>query len=335
MRKFLFTLFKLIIGAAAVANLAALFLFEYDLPASWKLPAFPFGSFRETEVTVERTTEAEGPQEENEGDQQEPSAGEETAGSSMRIEVPSSPINYNGSGELDLMTGVYVLNADGTAATGVKVTTDISEGTSRREKTITYSAETPDGTELTATRNLYLGSRYTGPSISILKELPYCLEGEAEAYAQKLTEEEFISAENGFNADITDQVTSTLKSYNAGREEATITLAVTNEFKDTFTTDVSISMNATGVILKLTDDHVTLNVGDYFSSWNYLKECHDAEGNDLTERVQRDGEVNTSVPGEYTCEVYCSDENGVMSKRQTLVVTVVEPEPESDEEQEE
>lgn len=351
MRKFLFTLFKIIIGAAAAANLAALFLFEYDLPASWKLPALPFGNFRETEVTVERTTEAGQPQEEDEGAQQgagdqqnsggqqsagdQQSAGGDTSGSSMRIEVPSSPINYNGSGELDLMTGVYVLNADGTAATGVRVTTDISEGTSRREKTITYTAETPDGSELTATRNLYLGSRYTGPSISILKELPYCLEGEAEAYAQKLTEEEFISAENGFNADITDQVTSTLKSYNAGREEATITLAVTNEFKDTFTTDVSISMNATGVILKLTDDHVTLNVGDYFSSWNYLKECHDAEGNDLTERVQRDGEVNTSVPGEYTCEVYCSDENGVMSKRQTLVVTVVEPEPESDEEQEE
>lgn len=333
MRKFLFTLFKIIIGAAAVANLAALFLFEYDLPVSWKLPAFPFGSFRETEVTVERTTEGDQPQEEDEGDQQ--GTGTETSGSSMRIEVPSSPINYNGSGELDLMTGVYVLNADGTAATGVQVTTDISEGTSRREKTITYSAETPNGDVLTATRNLYLGSRYTGPSINILKALPYCLEGEAEAYAKKLVEGEYISAENGFNEDISDQVTSTLKSYNAGREEATITLSVTNEFKDSSSTEVSISMNATGVILKLTDDHVTIHVGDYFSSWNYLKECHDAEGNDLTERVQRDGEVDVNTPGEYTCEVYCSDENGVMSKRQTLVVTVAEPEPDSEEEQNE
>ncbi len=333
MRKFLFTLFKIIIGAAAVANLAALFLFEYDLPVSWKLPAFPFGNFRETEVTVERTTEGDQPQEEDEGDQQ--GTGTEAAGSSMRIEVPSSPINYNGSGELDLMTGVYVLNADGTAATGVQVTTDISEGTSRREKTITYSAETPAGDVLTATRNLYLGSRYTGPSINILKALPYCLEGEAEAYAQKLVEGEYISAENGFNEDISDRVTSTLKSYNAGREEATITLSVTNEFKDSTSTEVSISMNATGVILKLTDDHVTIHVGDYFSSWNYLKECHDAEGNDLTERVQRDGEVDVNTPGEYTCEVYCCDENGVMSKRQTLVVTVAEPEPDSEEEQNE
>ena len=304
MRKFLFTLFKLIIGAAAVANLAALFLFEYDLPVSWKLPAFPFGSFRETEVTVERTTEAEGPQEENEGDQQEPSAGEETAGSSMRIEVPSSPINYNGSGELDLMTGVYVLNADGTAATGVKVTTDISEGTSRREKTITYSAETPDGTELTATRNLYLGSRYTGPSISILKELPYCLEGEAEAYAQKLTEEEFISAENGFNADITDQVTSTLKSYNAGREEATITLAVTNEFKDTFTTDVSISMNAPKVSFVI----------PVYNTAKYLDKCMQSVLHqtltDIEIIVVDDGSTDNVSPG--MCDEYAKNDSRVM-----------------------
>ena len=342
MRKFLFTLFKIIIGVAAAANLIALFVFQYDIPVELKLPALPFGHFRETEVTVERTTEAEGPAEgqdadsaDGNGDASQPSSGTpaEEDGPSIRIEVPSSPINYNGSGDLDLMTGVYVLNADGTAATGIDVTTEISEGTSRREKTITYSAKAPGGETITATRNLYLGSRYTGPTINILQALPYCLEGEAEQYAGKLVGDGIVSAENGFNRDITKQVTSKLKSYNAGREEATITLSVVNEFKDTFSTDVSVSMNATGVILKLTEDHVTLQVGDYFTSYNYLKECHDAEGKDLKERVVREGEVDTSTPGEYTCEVYCTDENGTMSKRQTLVVTVVEPEPDSETEQ--
>ncbi len=329
MRRFLFTFIKVIIGGLAAANLIALFVYEYQFPDDWlgyaaKLPVIQ--KFVETEqpiMTVEAVTESAW----------EPGSEEEVIAEptgQMHIEVPSSPINYNGSGELDLMTGVYVVNADGTAASDVVVTTDITEGSSRREKTVVYSITTENGDVITQTRNLYLGSRYTGPNITVVSALPYCLEGEAESYAAKAIEAESILAEDGFKKDITDSVTSTLKSYNTGSEEATITLKVTNRFKDTFSTDISVTMSATGVVMKLTTDHVTLEAGTEFKVRNYIKECHDAQGNSLLDRIAYNGSVDVYTPGDYTIQVYCSDEAGVYSKFQTLVVSIVVPEPSSD-----
>lgn len=317
MRKIVFNILKILLGLAAAANLVALFVYQYDFPDSWPRP---FGSGASAEEIAAFPVETEA---------------EDTVSSGVHIDVPAAPINYNGAGELVLMDGVYVINADGTAANEIEVETEISDGSSRREKIVTYTAVTRTGEVLTAERPLYLGSRYTGPSISILANLPFCFEGEAEDYAQLLRDQKVISAEDGFGNDLTGDVVSVLKSYDASKEEAMITLSVVNQFGDEFSMDIAVSMNATGVILKLTAGHVNLQEGDSFYITDYVKECHDAEGYSLVDRIEQEGDVDTSVPGEYTLTLYCSDWDGVYSKEQTLTVTVEETPPEPEEEAQE
>ena len=311
MRKAVFTFLKLIVALAALANLAALFVFEYHFPESWHLP---FGLSREAEPETELLA-LQFPEETEE---------ETPAGSGIRLEVPAAPVNYNGNGSLDLMSNVYVVNADGTSAKDAQVFTTISEGSSRREKVVTYTAKMADGEEITATRMLNLGTRYTGPSISVVDTLPYCAEGEAEGYAKKLAEEGVIRADDGFGNDITGQVSSSLKKYDASREEATVTLTVTNSFDDTYNTDVNVPMNATGIVFTLTTDRASVAYGETFSSLPYVDQCYDAEGNDLIDNVVREGDVDSYTPGTYECDVYCTNAEGEKSIVRHMTVTVEE-----------
>lgn len=304
MRKLVFTILKTIIGIAAFVNLVALFVFQYKTP-SW------LGGSGDAE-DAPFVTEAE----------------EETDG--IYLDVPSGPINYSGSGALSLLDGLYALNADGTVAEGVEIETTISEGTSRREKVVTYTAHTPSGNVLTAERMLYLGNRYTGPSISILGNMPFCYEGEAAEYADLLRENELVSADDGFGNDITDDITTSLKSYDASTEEAVITISAANQFGDVFATDVSVSMNRTGVVLTLVTDAVTITQGESFDGTDYVKDCFDADGYSLFKSISEDGDVDTDTPGEYVLTLYCRDGDGVYSIERTLTVTV-EPAPEEEE----
>ena len=320
MRRAVFWILRIIIAAAALANLAALFLFEYRFPQNWHLP---FGrgpeQVAETELPLALLeTEAETETEEIQ------------SSSGIRLDVPSAPVSYNGSGRLDLMSGVYVVNPDGTSARDVQVYTSISEGNSRREKIITYTANTPEGETLTATRLLNLGSRYTGPSINVLGNMPWCPEGEAESYAQKLISGKLIAADDGFGNDMTAQVTSSLKRYDASREEAAITLRVQNTFNDVYETEVQVPMNTTGIVFTLTSDRATCEYGVRFSALPYVDICVDAEGNSLIDYVVREGDVDSYTPGEYHCIVYCTDADGNRSITREMTVTVEQP-PEEEE----
>jgi hypothetical protein len=137
MRRAIINIIKILISLAALLNLAALFLFDYQIPGQWHLSErlhMPFLARFETRQTefIFQETESEVKQ------------------SGIHIEVPAGSIIYNGTGELDLMNNVFVVNADGTSAGDIPVKTKISAGNGRREKIVTYTAETPDGEVLTA-----------------------------------------------------------------------------------------------------------------------------------------------------------------------------------------
>ena len=264
------------------------------------------------------------PGEEREEETESLSAGTDSGkqGTGLHIDVPNAPLRYNGRGELDLLNGVFVVNADGTSAGDFTIEAEISAGTSRREKVIHYSADLPDGEVLEATRMLTLGTRYTGPSINLLGNVLFCAEGEDAQYAEKLRGSNLVQASDGFDNDITPEIKSRLRRYDAGIEEATILLSVTNIYGDTYETEVQVPMNKTGIVLRLITDHPEIEQGEVFDSLNYIEECYDAEGNDLRSNIKRDGTVDGNVPGEYHVTVYCFDKNGVKSIVRPMTVTV-------------
>ena len=314
MRKWFFRILGIIVSLAAIANLAALFIFQYQFPESWNLP-FGLSTAKQEQTETEDPFLTDGLT----GNPDEP------VDEGIRLEIPTAPVSYNGTGRLDMMSNVYVINADGTSANGIEVETSISEGSSRREKVITYTAVTPGGQTLTAERILNLGNRYTGPSINILGTLPFCAEGEAANYSMKLLEAGVIQADDGFDEDITESVVSSLKRYNAAEEEATILLSVTNMFNDTYETEVIVPMNSTGIVLTMSAKYATIQVGETFSALDYVDQCYDAEGNSLLNRVVREGDVNNTTPGEYPVTVYCTDAQGTKSIVRSMTVIVEQP----------
>ena len=316
MRRVIVTLFKILFSIAALVNLTALFLFDYQIPAQWKLSErlhMPFLARLETMQTEVVFYPDE----------------TERQGSGIRISVPAGAILYNGEGKLDLLYNVYVVNANGTSAGNIPVGTKISAGSGRREKTVTYTAVTPDGETLTAVRALSLGTRYTGPSIRVLGSLPWCEEGSSEDYARVLAGSGAILAEDGFENDITDQIITSLKRYDAGVEEATIKVSVTNIFGDSYETEIQVPMNDTGIVLRLTTAHVQIDYGSSFSALDYIEECYDREGNDLRDSVVIEGDVDSSVPGDYQVRISTADREGTRSIERQMTVTVPEPQEES------
>ena len=312
MRRAIINIIKILISLAALLNLAALFLFDYQIPGQWHLSErlhMPFLARFETRQTefIFQETESEMKQ------------------SGIHIEVPAGSIIYNGTGELDLMNNVFVVNADGTSAGDIPVKTKISAGNGRREKIVTYTAETPDGEVLTATRGLSLGNRYTGPSIKVQGNMPWCPEGGAEDYAKTLIESGAVVAEDGFENDITADIRTRLKRYDASLEEATITVSVTNRYEDSYSTEVQVPMNTTGIVLIMTGERAEVEYGSSFSSLPYIQECYDREGNDLTDNVVREGDVDTYTPGDYEITVYTTDSEGTKSIVRHMTITVLEP----------
>ncbi len=312
MRRAIINIIKTLISLAAILNLAALFLFDYQIPAQWHLSEklhMPFLARFETMQTEFAVEESE----------------TEVRQSGIHIEVPAGSIIYNGTGELDLMNNVYVVNADGTSAGDIAVKTQISAGNGRREKIVTYTATTPDGDALTATRALSLGNRYTGPSIKIQGNMPWCPEGGADDYVNTLIDSGAVIAEDGFGNDITSSIKTKLKRYDASVEEATITVSVTNRYQDTYSTEAQVPMNTTGIVLIMTGDKAEVEYGSSFSSLPFVEECYDKDGNDLTDNLVREGDVDTYTPGDYDISIYTSDSEGTRSIVRHMTITVLEP----------
>ena len=101
-----------------------------------------------------------------------------------------------------------------------------------------------------------------------------------------------------------------------------VTLSVTNLLNDTYAADITVATQTSGPVLRLTTDKVTLKVGDSFSFFDYIAAAEDENGNSLFRSISMNGSVDTSTPGTYTLEFYCTDDNGVPSPTKTLTVVV-------------
>ena len=81
-------------------------------------------------------------------------------------------------------------------------------------------------------------------------------------------------------------------------------------------------MPESGPILELTDDHVTLKVGDYFNFYDYIKTMKDRDGSELSRYIHLSGEVNTYQPGDYTITYQITSPIDGQTASKDLEVTV-------------
>ena len=77
-----------------------------------------------------------------------------------------------------------------------------------------------------------------------------------------------------------------------------------------------------GPILELTDEHVTLKVGDYFNFYDYIKTMKDRDGSELSRYIHLSGQVNTYQPGDYTITYQITSPIDGQTASKDLKVTV-------------
>lgn len=81
-------------------------------------------------------------------------------------------------------------------------------------------------------------------------------------------------------------------------------------------------MPESGPLLELTDDHVTLKVGDYFNFYEYIKTMEDRDGSNLSRYIHLVGDVNTYQPGDYTITYQITSQIDGETASKDLHVTV-------------
>lgn len=320
-----FFLFKLVIVTLALGNLVFLFAFNYELPGF-----LSNSSSKEDSLEADNSNKDDTENDANDKDSTENDTnGNDSDNSStdsdstLQIVVPDEPFVYDGSDTLNLNNQVAVLKGSKTPITDVPVFTTIIAGESTTKKVIEYSIQDDEGNRITARRDLILNN-YTGPSITLLDEIPELKPEDIPHLLSILQNENLISAEDGYGNDITASITSKTTSEDMISGIYVVTMNIVNLFNDTFSTEVTVHAPLTKPVLKLNTNEITLKVGEPFLFYRYIEYAKDIDGTNLNDRISMRGSVNTSKAGTYTLQFYCSDVKGNTSSMQTLTVHVVQ-----------
>jgi hypothetical protein len=77
-----------------------------------------------------------------------------------------------------------------------------------------------------------------------------------------------------------------------------------------------------GPVLELTDEHITLRVGEEFDYYKYIKTMEDRDGSSLSRYIHLSQIVNTWIPGDYTVTYRITSPIDGQSVSKDLRVTV-------------
>lgn len=288
---------KVIIIIFSLFNLAALFLFDYELPF--------FSSSEESDKPVRS------------GNKQP-----DISDSFYAFSFDTDPLIYNGTDSLDLLSGVTVKDKD-----NVSIETDIfvhitGSADSISEKEIEYSADTDTG-RITAIRKLKL-LNYTGPSISLPEVLPTVTDETLDSVLTSLVENEDFHAQDGYGNDITPSITA---SYSVNAKDpftVSYTFTVINLFNDMVSKTAYLNLSLSRPFVLLSQPFVTLKTGDHFNAMSYVETAVDINGESLLNKITIDKQVDTSKPGNYVITYTATGNTGDSSLPQTLTVLVEE-----------
>ncbi|MEE0930461.1 MAG: hypothetical protein UIM53_05630 [Acutalibacteraceae bacterium] len=223
---------------------------------------------------------------------------------------------------LDLMAGVHATDENGENIIDWINASVIDEGDN---KVVMYSVNKSDY-KLEAFRRELQMENYNEPSISIKEEKYNCNINELYSYIRVLIASGKITADDGFGNDISSNIyIDPSEEFN---ESGTydITLMIKNSFSDVAQKEISI--NLTGEIEKskiiLSPQTATIKKNSYFSPERYILSAIDNEGNDITDKIIYDSEVDVTTTGRYKVYYYIAGEEDKNKPVATLTVVVTE-----------
>ena len=292
---------KYLIAGLAIVNLAALLFFPSLFPQA--------SQGGHTNASAEAGT-----------------AGETSAASSAPdaetdeyvIELESDTLVYDGSGTLDLLEGVSLVGPDGQVS-NQDVFAYIRAGDTLSQKIVEYTAETPAG-QVSATRTLELAN-YSGPSLELPESIPAIADNELDGLLDQLLAGGEIHADDGYGNDISQSVTASYTREEENPYLARYVFTVSNSFNDSVSVSVDVDITPLPIIT-LTADEVTVPLNSSFSVLSYVADAVDTDGSSLMRNIIVDGEVDTSVAGEYILTYQAHSPSGAYSNPVELRVIV-------------
>lgn len=293
---------KTAVCVVALVNLAVLFLFQYELPSLFTSKAKETGDSAAAE---------------SESDTTEPEPDAEEAGYTFSFDP--DPLTYDGTTELDLLSGVSLTDPNGNAVDTL-IFTNIRTADAITAKTIEYFAETEDG-RVSATRGLQLAN-YSGPSITLPETLPEIDESMLNSVLSAMPTDGTFRADDGFGNDITASITYEYTQNEASPNLIHYTFTITNKLNDSVSAEADLTLGAPKPVITLTTDAVTIPVNTYFNPISYVASAVDVDGSSIFERIIVNGDINTGVPGTYVLEYMSFSPDGTRSLPKTLTVTV-------------
>ena len=286
------SIFKTAIVGLAIINLIALFVFEYEVPEILRFWD------KKDEVVM------------NESDDSDESA--------YSITFDSEELVYDGTAELNLMSGVTVNGPEGTV-TDLEVFANIVTADSLNEKEVVYSIDAPDG-QVTASRKLTLVN-YTGPSLVLPETMPEVEEADLATYVTLMPTDGTFAAKDGYGKDITAQVSADYTIDAANPTVVHFVFSVINMFNDKVSVPYDLTIDSNRPILVLKQSSVTVAKGGSFQPLDYIEKAETQSGADLLHTVAIEGSVDMNTPGKYSI-TYTVEDNGIKSVPQKLEVVV-------------
>lgn len=230
------------------------------------------------------------------------------------ISFMSDEIVFDGTGVLDLMTGVFVDDGNGNDITSKATAVITAEGTTNR-KIVSYSCIDAYGNTLTARRTLVM-ENYVGPSIELRQSLTLDAErlGNLITYLQS---ENLLVAYDGYGKNITQKVSCQREKLSDGNYK--FTFRVANDYGDEKAVSVNATIigNANDPDFELYSDAVSISKDSVFEPIKYVVSQTANVG-----RIIANESVDTTVPGEYkvTYTAYSTDNTAKTTK--VMIVTV-------------
>lgn len=292
MKKKILNIIKYVIVVLSVCVVAFLFIFQGDISAY-------FEELKGADISI---------------------SADEDLGSSY-IATPAEDLEYDGTGEIDYMDGVTATDTDGTDITD-EITFTVIAGDVFNEKTVRYSVFNSNYQLITKDRTLIL-TNYEGPSITMDTDVDFD-EYDLSSIVDDLAEDGILSATDGYGGDITDDIVFSYTLINSNSSLYQVVFSVNNEYGDTdsvsFNTTITADDDVPTVTLK--QSSVTISAGSDFDPMEYVDSAVDGNGEDLSDLVLVEGNINLSKTGQYTLTYSVTNSSGQTSPSVSLIVYV-------------
>lgn len=241
----------------------------------------------------------------------------------QKCQIQWSPeiLVYDGTSELNLMQGVLVTDEDGNDRTSD--TRAVLQNTEQLNQKMIYYSLNGYSEKLTDQGRMLLLENYTGPTIQVDSEVQLTVT-QLGNLPGVLAERKQLEADNGYGKEITGQVSWYREKTAEG--EYSIFFAVSNEFGDVATAQCRAYIDGVKDDIKLTlrQEQVSISQNEPFVPLDWVLEAEDANGENLIDRVEVEGTVNSSVPGNYTITYRLTSLDGRQCATRNLSVKVNE-----------